>query len=443
VLLKAVSHGAYGKVCLARKKQTRDLFAIKIMDKKKMEEKGVIEEVINERNILNKVNNNYIVRGVYTFQTAKFLYLVMEYMKGGDFAGLLENIGAFEEDTARMYLAQIVVAIEYLHKTKIIHRDLKPDNILIDSDGFIKLTDFGLSEINLNHIKDQYEKVATKNVNPLLVLDSSDSDDDAPMDLNMVLLGQDSIQKREKAFTNKIKLTQDLENIKNKNISSNTEQKKILGTPDYIAPEVIQGKGVTNGVDWWAVGVIAFEFMTGNLPFNDDSPEKIFENIVSKTIKWPPKIEEALSHDAIDFIKRLMNYDVPTRLGANGAEEVKDHPFFTGIKWDRLDETTPPFIPEVDNEIDTTFFTDSKKFDMKELEDIQNDMNNYTNESFGHFDSTVIDTLAEINKKEAKKAILKASSLSKYKSELQIENPTQSEIDKPEYEFDSLLSSTQ
>ena len=406
------------------------------MDKKKLEEKGVIEQIINERNILNKVNNNYVVRGVYTFQTNKYLYMVMEYMKGGDFAGLLENIGAFEEDTARTYLAQIVLAIEYLHSIDIIHRDLKPDNILIDGEGMIKLTDFGLSEINLKHIKDQYHK--TKN--QLVVLDDSDSDDAPPLDLHLTLMGQQSIDKRERALNSKIKLTQDLDNIKNKKINQPREQKKILGTPDYIAPEVIQGKDVSKSVDWWAVGVIAYEFMTGNLPFNDDSPEKIFSNIINKTIKWPSGIEEALSPAALNFIKSLMNYDVDNRLGTNGADEVKNHEYFKNIDWNKVHERNPPFIPQVDNEIDTTFFTDAKKFDLKELEDIQKDMNNYNDSYFGHFDSTVIDTLAEINKKEAKKAILKATTLSKYKSEIETEIMPSHERDKSGYEFDSLLS---
>ena len=133
-----------------------------------MEEKGVTQLVMNERDILNKVNNNYIVRGVYTFQTNKYLYIVMEYMKGGDFSNLLENIGALKEDAAKFYLAQLVLAIEYLHENNIIHRDLKPDNILIDGEGFIKLTDFGLSEINLNNIKMQYEKTI-KNYSKLTI----------------------------------------------------------------------------------------------------------------------------------------------------------------------------------------------------------------------------------------------------------------------------------
>ena len=135
---------------------------------------------------------------------------------------------------------------------------------------------------------------------------------------------------------------------------------KILGTPDYIAPEVIQFKEITKSVDWWAVGVIAFEFITGNLPFNDISPEKIFENINNKTIKWPPGIEQAISPAALDFIKKLMEFDVDKRLGSNGAQEVKDHPFFSDINWAEIDEIEAPFIPQVESEIDTTFFTNDK-----------------------------------------------------------------------------------
>ena len=157
ILLKALSQGAYGRVCLARRKETRDIFAIKILDKQKMSEKKVTQFVLNEADILSKVNNDYIVRGVYNFQTDKYLYMVMEYMQGGDFANLLENVGAFEEEVARFYLAQIVLALEYLHSLDIIHRDLKPENLLIDGEGRIKLTDFGLSEIGLEHRLESYK----------------------------------------------------------------------------------------------------------------------------------------------------------------------------------------------------------------------------------------------------------------------------------------------
>lgn len=116
-------------------------------------EKNVVEYVINEKNILSQMSNEFIVRGVYTFQSKKFLYMVMEFMKGGDLSSLLEQVGSFDEDTAKYYLAQIVLALEYLHSKGVIHRDLKPDNILIDSEGRIKLTDFGLSEAGIQKIK--------------------------------------------------------------------------------------------------------------------------------------------------------------------------------------------------------------------------------------------------------------------------------------------------
>lgn len=148
-MLKTISSGAYGKVILARKKATKDLFAIKVLDKNMMVEKNVAEFVMNERNILNKVDNDFIVRGIYTFQSKKYLYMVMEYMKGGDFGTLLENVHSLNFETTRFYLAHIVLALEHLHSMGIVHRDLKPENILIGADGHVKLTDFGLSEAGL------------------------------------------------------------------------------------------------------------------------------------------------------------------------------------------------------------------------------------------------------------------------------------------------------
>ena len=140
---------------MARKKNTKDLFAVKVLEKEKMIQKNVIEFVINEKNILTQMNNDFIVRGVYNFQSTKYLYMVMEFMKGGDFANILEEVGCFDEDIAKYYLAQIVLALEYLHQNGIIHRDLKPENVLVGSEGHIKLTDFGLSEAGLKKAKDK------------------------------------------------------------------------------------------------------------------------------------------------------------------------------------------------------------------------------------------------------------------------------------------------
>jgi len=134
---------------LARKRNTRDLFAVKVLEKQKLVDKNVESFVMNERNILNQMTNEFIVRGVYSFQNNDCLFMVMEYMKGGDFSTLLEKVGSFDFEAAKFYLAHIVAALEYLHSNGIVHRDLKPDNILISDDGHLKLTDFGLSEAGL------------------------------------------------------------------------------------------------------------------------------------------------------------------------------------------------------------------------------------------------------------------------------------------------------
>ena len=152
ILLKTISSGAYGKVVLARKKKTNDIFAIKVLDKAVMVEKNVQDFVMNERNILNSIDNDFIVRGIYTFQSRKYLYMVMEYMKGGDFGSLLERVGCFNYERAKFYLAHLVAALEHLHSQGIVHRDIKPENMLIGSDGHVKLTDFGLSEAGLRKI---------------------------------------------------------------------------------------------------------------------------------------------------------------------------------------------------------------------------------------------------------------------------------------------------
>jgi len=191
--MKIISKGAYGRVILARKKATKDLFAIKVMDKGAMVDMNVAEFVMNERDILNKVDCDFVVRGIWTFQSHKYLYMVMEYLKGGDCGTLLDRFGCFNYKTARFYLAHIVLALEHLHGRGIVHRDLKPDNILIGADGHLKLTDFGLSEAGLKKRLDNVKKEKTSPANPQL--------------------------------------------IHQKSLSS--KKPRILGTADYIAPEVI------------------------------------------------------------------------------------------------------------------------------------------------------------------------------------------------------------
>lgn len=134
-----------------------------------------------------------------------------------------------------------------------------------------------------------------------------------------------------------------------------SSEHRIVGTPDYLSPEVLMGIGFGPSVDWWALGIVTFEFLVGFPPFNDESPQQIFQNILKREIGWPLPPDE-LSPIAKDFIDRLLNPNPHRRLGANGAEEVKSHPFFEGVDWNNLLETKLMFLPEPDNELDTGYF---------------------------------------------------------------------------------------
>lgn len=226
-----------------------------------MQEKNVVEYVINERNILSQVSNEFIVRGVYTFQSKKFLYMVMEYMKGGDFSSLLETVGAFDEETAKFYIAQIVLALEYLHAKGVIHRDLKPDNILIDGEGRIKLTDFGLSEDGLMKVKATVHNKGLQESTESTKAETSE-ESKAATSLSNVIVNKKKSDSKETKSGGESSLTD----------PSDKKQNRVLGTCHYMAPEVIEGQTNTVSLDFWSLGVIVYEFLTGALPFQAPTP---------------------------------------------------------------------------------------------------------------------------------------------------------------------------
>ncbi|PIA26624.1 hypothetical protein AQUCO_09100055v1 [Aquilegia coerulea] len=339
-IIKPISRGAFGRVFLAKKRTTGDLFAIKVLKKADMIRKNAVESILAERDILISVRNPFVVRFFYSFTCRDNLYLVMEYLNGGDLYSLLRNLGCLDEDVARVYIAEIVLALEYLHSLRVVHRDLKPDNLLIAHDGHLKLTDFGLSKVGLINSTDDLSGPAVS-VTTLLGEEESE------------LSVSEHLNQRERR-----------------------QKRSAVGTPDYLAPEILLGTGHGTTADWWSVGVILFELIVGIPPFNADHPQTIFDNILNRKIPWP-RVPEEMSFEAEDLIDRLLTEDPNQRLGANGASEVKQHVFFKDINWDTLARQKAAFVPSSESALDTSYFTsrynwnssDDRVYAISEFED--------------------------------------------------------------------------
>ncbi|PCH41148.1 hypothetical protein WOLCODRAFT_24527 [Wolfiporia cocos MD-104 SS10] len=411
-IIKPISKGAFGSVFLAKKKATGDYFAIKVLKKADMIAKNQITNVKAERMILMKqAESPFVAKLYFTFQSKENLYLVMEYLNGGDCAALIKSLGSLPEEWTRNYVAEVVLGLDYLHQRGIVHRDLKPDNLLIDQHGHLKFTDFGLSRIGLLgrqtrdsqlsfdrglrprgrhspgsrppsidsthissspmfvpdvHLGGSYFTQRTHSIprlgsSPYLSLsddvsESSGSDSlqsSGLFPLRRTTSKPQAYESPHQSFATE--LTYDLRSHPTPGGTPPGEQ-KFVGTPDYLAPETILGmRGDDAAVDWWALGVITYEFLYGIPPFHAETPEKVFENILSRRIEWHDDFFE-ISPEARNFIERLMCNDPALRLGANGAEEVKQHPFFKGIDWDKVTTTEAAFIPQVTDPESTDYF---------------------------------------------------------------------------------------
>ncbi|KAF4024325.1 hypothetical protein G4228_016439 [Cervus hanglu yarkandensis] len=313
--IKLISNGAYGAVYFVRHKESRQRFAMKKINKQNLILRNQIQQAFVERDILTFAENPFVVSMYCSFETRRHLCMVMEYVEGGDCATLMKNMGPLPVDMARMYFAETVLALEYLHNYGIVHRDLKPDNLLVTSMGHIKLTDFGLSKVGLMSM--------TTN------------------------LYEGHIEKDAREFLDK----------------------QVCGTPEYIAPEVILRQGYGKPVDWWAMGIILYEFLVGCVPFFGDTPEELFGQVISDEINWPEK-DEAPPPDAQDLITLLLRQNPLERLGTGGAYEVKQHRFFRCLDWNSLLRQKAEFIPQLESEDDTSYFdTRSEKYHHMETEE--------------------------------------------------------------------------
>ncbi|KAG5882138.1 hypothetical protein JTB14_005967 [Gonioctena quinquepunctata] len=329
VRIKPIGVGAFGEVTLVRKIDTNHLYAMKTLRKAEVLKRNQVAHVKAERDILAEADNEWVVKLYYSFQDSDILYFVMDYIPGGDLMSLLIKLGIFEERLARFYIAELTCAVDSVHNMGFIHRDIKPDNILIDKDGHIKLTDFGLcTGFRWTHNSKYYQP-----------LDHSRQDSMDPID--------------------------DWEECKCKSLKPLERRRRrehrclahsLVGTPNYIAPEVLQRIGYTHVCDWWSVGVILYEMLVGQPPFLANTPAETQYKVINwETTLQIPK-QANLSKESTDLILKLC-CSADKRLGKNDSSEVKSHPFFKAIDYEKgLRRQPAPHKPRIDYPTDTSNF---------------------------------------------------------------------------------------
>ncbi|XP_055727813.1 serine/threonine-protein kinase LATS2-like [Salvelinus fontinalis] len=334
IKIKTLGIGAFGEVCLTRKVDTGALYAMKTLRKKDVLNRNQVAHVKAERDILAEADNEWVVRLYYSFQDRDSLYFVMDYIPGGDMMSLLIRMGIFPEPLACFYVAELTLAIESVHKMGFIHRDIKPDNILIDLDGHIKLTDFGLcTGFRWTHNSKYYQKGSHIRQDSMEPSDFWDDVSNCRCGDRLQTLEQRATRQHQRCLAH-----------------------SLVGTPNYIAPEVLLRKGYTQLCDWWSVGVILFEMLVGQPPFLAPTPTETQIKVINweSTLHVPPQIK--LSPEAVDIIGRLC-CSPEERLGSNGAGEIKTHPFFDQMDFSSNLRTQPaPYRPKIAHPMDTSNF---------------------------------------------------------------------------------------
>ncbi|XP_032084135.1 RAC-beta serine/threonine-protein kinase isoform X2 [Thamnophis elegans] len=287
--LKLLGKGTFGKVILVREKATGRYYAMKILRKKVIIAKDEVAHTVTESRVLQNTRHPFLTALKYAFQTNDRLCFVMEYANGGELFFHLSRERVFTEERARFYGAEIVSALEYLHSRDVVYRDIKLENLMLDKDGHIKITDFGLCK---------------------------------------------------------------------EGISDGATMKTFCGTPEYLAPEVLEDNDYGRAVDWWGLGVVMYEMMCGRLPFYSQDHERLFELILLEEIRFP----RTLSPEAKALLAGLLKKDPKQRLGGGptDAKEVMEHRFFAAVNWQDVvhKKLLPPFKPQVTSEIDTRYFDD-------------------------------------------------------------------------------------
>jgi cell cycle protein kinase DBF2 len=367
-IIAQVGQGGYGEVFLARKRETGEVCALKKMKKSTLFKMDEIRHVLVERDILTATKTEWLVRLLYAFQDSHHVYLAMEYVPGGDFRTLLNNSGVLKEEHARFYICEMFAAVNELHKLGYIHRDLKPENFLVDASGHVKLTDFGL---------------ATGALSPHKIDSLRKKLDNAKLDANLDVMKRSTMERR--SLYRSIRQTDP------------RYADSVVGSPDYMAPEVLRGKPYSYSVDFWSLGCILFEFLAGFPPFSGITPDETWMNLKNwtKVLKRPHYDKEEdlifnLSDVAWDGIISLIAHS-STRMST--LSQVTKHPFFTldrpssssktklppvPMDWSLLrTKYEPPFVPSLDSEIDTGYYDDFTSVeDMEKYKEVKEKQKN-------------------------------------------------------------------
>lgn len=280
-LLRSVGKGAFGKVRVVQHKKTKELYALKYINKARISKQHAVNNIIQERRLLEEIESPFVCNLRFAFQDDENLFMVLDLMLGGDLRFHLDRLGGLKEEVVKFYCAEMALALNDLHTRGIVHRDLKPDNILLDERGHAHLTDFNIAV----------------------------------------------------HFTERRALT------------------SVAGSMAYMAPEVLAKRGYFETVDWWSLGVVAYELLFGKRPFRGKTNSSLTQAILKEQMKFPENADTLVSAEGMDCIRGLLTRDYKRRLGCKGTgglEAFKAHPWFKDYDWAKIEskEAIPPFEPD-------------------------------------------------------------------------------------------------
>ncbi|GLJ43601.1 hypothetical protein SUGI_0907460 [Cryptomeria japonica] len=343
LLGKKVGSGDIGKVYMCRLRGFNGCdYAVKVVDKEALMHRNKAHRAEVERQILSTLDHPFLPTLYAHFDASHYSCLLMDYCSGGDLHSLRQRqlSRRFSAPSARFYAAEVVVALEYLHMMGVIYRDLKPENVLVREDGHIMLSDFDLSF--------RCDVVPTMQPRPAPVPDTQ-SKPAEPEPVTSCSATGCFFRKSTRSRKSKPKRTPEVAAQPAELVAEPTEarSKSFVGTHEYLAPEVITGKGHGGAVDWWTLGIFLYEMMMGYTPFKGPTKEATLANINSRSLKFPAEKpdgkDQELWESGEDLIKKLLDKDPRRRLGSNrGSADVKRHPFFKDVNWALIRSTLPP-----------------------------------------------------------------------------------------------------